>query len=105
MLTRACIAFADIRRCTVLLALSSGRLIERRLVRTGGHCPHAQNLAQGQHRPLSQTAVPACVHLRSWCKMAEYQPKAVKDVPAEAFIKAYAAHLKSTDKVRHLPCL
>jgi ribosomal protein S19E (S16A) len=37
--------------------------------------------------------------------MAEYQPKAVKDVPAEAFIKAYAAHLKSTDKVRHLPCL
>lgn len=34
--------------------------------------------------------------------MAAYrdvQAKAVKDVPAETFIKAYAAHLKSTDKV------
>jgi hypothetical protein len=30
----------------------------------------------------------------------EVQAKAVKDVPAEEFIKAYAAHLKSTDKVR-----
>lgn len=30
----------------------------------------------------------------------EVQAKAVKDVPAETFIKAYAAHLKSTDKVR-----
>lgn len=29
----------------------------------------------------------------------EVQAKAVKDVPAEEFIKAYAAHLKSTDKV------
>jgi hypothetical protein len=26
-------------------------------------------------------------------------PKAVKEVPAEEFIQAYAAHLKSTDKV------
>lgn len=32
--------------------------------------------------------------------MAEYKPQAVKDVPANDFIKAYAAHLKSTDKVR-----
>lgn len=32
-------------------------------------------------------------------KMAEYKPQAVKDVPANDFIKAYAAHLKSTDKV------
>ena len=32
--------------------------------------------------------------------MADYKPQAVKDVPAEEFIKAYAAHLKSTDKVR-----
>eukprot|EP00877_Chromochloris_zofingiensis_P006786 jgi/Chrzof1/2360/Cz11g12080.t1 len=32
--------------------------------------------------------------------MAEYTPKAVKDVPAEEFIKAYAAHLKSTDKLQ-----
>lgn len=32
--------------------------------------------------------------------MAEYKPQAVKDVPAHDFIKAYAAHLKSTDKVR-----
>jgi hypothetical protein len=31
--------------------------------------------------------------------MAEYKPQAVKDVPAQAFIHAYAAHLKSTDKV------
>ena len=30
----------------------------------------------------------------------DVQAKAVKDVPAEEFIKAYAAHLKSTDKVR-----
>ncbi|GBF98176.1 40S ribosomal protein S19 [Raphidocelis subcapitata] len=30
----------------------------------------------------------------------EVQAKAVKDVPAEAFIKAYAAHLKSTDKLQ-----
>jgi hypothetical protein len=29
----------------------------------------------------------------------EVQPQAVKEVPAEDFIKAYAAHLKSTDKV------
>jgi hypothetical protein len=33
-------------------------------------------------------------------KMAEYKPQAVKDVPANEFIAAYAAHLKSTDKVR-----
>jgi hypothetical protein len=32
--------------------------------------------------------------------MAEYKPQAVKDVPANEFIAAYAAHLKSTDKVR-----
>jgi small subunit ribosomal protein S19e len=32
--------------------------------------------------------------------LAEYKPQAVKDVPANEFIKAYAAHLKSTDKVR-----
>jgi hypothetical protein len=31
--------------------------------------------------------------------MAEYKPQAVKDVPANEFIHAYAAHLKSTDKV------
>ena len=30
----------------------------------------------------------------------DVQAQAVKDVPAETFIKAYAAHLKSTDKVR-----
>jgi hypothetical protein len=30
----------------------------------------------------------------------EVTPQAVKEVPAEDFIKAYAAHLKSTDKVR-----
>lgn len=35
-------------------------------------------------------------------KMAEYKPQAVKDVPANDFIKAYAAHLKSTDKVSNL---
>jgi ribosomal protein S19E (S16A) len=29
----------------------------------------------------------------------EERPKGVRDVPAEAFIKAYAAHLKSNDKV------
>jgi hypothetical protein len=34
--------------------------------------------------------------------MAEYKPQAVKDVPANDFIKAYAAHLKSTDKVSNL---
>ena len=27
------------------------------------------------------------------------RPQGVRDVPAEAFIKAYAAHLKSNDKV------
>jgi len=32
--------------------------------------------------------------------MAEYKPQAVKDVPANEFIKAYAAHLKSTDKLQ-----
>ncbi len=31
---------------------------------------------------------------------ASFQPKAVKDVPAEQFISAYAAHLKTNDKVR-----
>lgn len=31
--------------------------------------------------------------------MASYKPKSVKDVPAEDFIKAYAAHLKANDKV------
>lgn len=35
--------------------------------------------------------------------MAEYKPQAVKDVPAQAFIDAYAAHLKSTDKVLVVP--
>jgi ribosomal protein S19E (S16A) len=30
----------------------------------------------------------------------EFKPQAVKDVPVEAFIKAYAAHLKANDKVR-----
>lgn len=34
--------------------------------------------------------------------MAEYKPQAVKDVPANEFIQAYAAHLKSTDKVSNL---
>jgi len=29
-----------------------------------------------------------------------YQGKSVKDVPAEAFIKAFSAYLKSTGKVR-----
>lgn len=29
-----------------------------------------------------------------------YQGKAVKDVPAEEFIKAFSAYLKSTGKVR-----
>lgn len=37
-------------------------------------------------------------------KMAEvvttYQGKSVKDIPAEAFIKAFSAYLKSTGKVR-----
>ena len=28
------------------------------------------------------------------------QAKSVKDVPPEAFIEAYAAHLKTNDKVR-----
>jgi ribosomal protein S19E (S16A) len=36
--------------------------------------------------------------------MAEYKPQAVKDVPAGDFIAAYAAHLKSTDKVVFLAC-
>jgi ribosomal protein S19E (S16A) len=36
--------------------------------------------------------------------MAEYKPQAVKDVPAGDFIAAYAAHLKSTDKVVLLSC-
>lgn len=31
---------------------------------------------------------------------AVHGPKGVKDVPAEAFIKAFAAHLKKNDKVR-----
>jgi hypothetical protein len=30
---------------------------------------------------------------------AEFVPRNVKDVPAEDFIKTYAAHLKSNDKV------
>ena len=30
--------------------------------------------------------------------------KGVRDVPAEAFIKAYAAHLKSNDNVRFQFC-
>ena len=28
-----------------------------------------------------------------------FQPRAVKDVPPEQFIEAYAAHLKTNDKV------
>ncbi|KAG2436344.1 hypothetical protein HXX76_006653 [Chlamydomonas incerta] len=32
--------------------------------------------------------------------MASYKPKSVKDVPAEDFIKAYAAHLKANDKIQ-----
>ncbi|PNG99830.1 40S ribosomal protein S19-1 [Tetrabaena socialis] len=32
--------------------------------------------------------------------MATYKPKSVKDVPAEEFIKAYAAHLKANDKIQ-----
>lgn len=33
--------------------------------------------------------------------MAEqFQPKSVKDVPKDLFIKAYAEHLKANDKVR-----
>jgi ribosomal protein S19E (S16A) len=31
---------------------------------------------------------------------ADFKPMNVKDVPANEFIAAYAAHLKSTDKVR-----
>ena len=31
-----------------------------------------------------------------------YQGKSVKDVPADAFIKAFSAYLKSTGKVRLL---
>lgn len=31
---------------------------------------------------------------------AEYRPKSVKDVPAEKFIKAFAAYLKQTNKAR-----
>jgi len=34
--------------------------------------------------------------------MAEFKPSGVKDVSPDAFIKAYAAHLKSNDKI-HLP--
>lgn len=34
---------------------------------------------------------------------APFQPRAVKDVPAEQFIEAYAAHLKTNDKVRERP--
>lgn len=34
--------------------------------------------------------------------MATYTPKGVKEVPAEAFIKAYAAHLKAQNKVGRL---
>ena len=34
--------------------------------------------------------------------MAEFKPTCVKDVPAHDFITAYAAHLKSNDKL-HLP--
>ena len=36
---------------------------------------------------------------RQPAKMAEDRPKSVKDVPAEAFIKAFAAHLKQGNKV------
>lgn len=34
---------------------------------------------------------------------APFQPRAVKDVPAEQFIEAYAAHLKTNDKVSWRP--
>ncbi|GAX83836.1 hypothetical protein CEUSTIGMA_g11260.t1 [Chlamydomonas eustigma] len=34
--------------------------------------------------------------------MASFKPVSVKDCPPEDFIKAYAAHLKSNDKI-HLP--
>lgn len=41
--------------------------------------------------------------------MAEFKPTCVKDVPAHDFITAYAAHLKSNDKVSIFkalaPCL
>ncbi|KAG1670373.1 hypothetical protein FOA52_000133 [Chlamydomonas sp. UWO 241] len=33
---------------------------------------------------------------------ASFKPSGVKDVPSDAFIKAYSAHLKSNDKI-HLP--
>ena len=36
--------------------------------------------------------------------MASYTPRNVRDVPAEEFIRAYAAHLKSNDKVPGLAC-
>lgn len=32
--------------------------------------------------------------------MASFRPQGVKDVSAQEFIKVYAAHLKSNDKVR-----
>jgi len=42
--------------------------------------------------------------LAAYYKMAEvattYQGKSVKDVPADAFIKAFSSYLKSTGKVR-----
>jgi small subunit ribosomal protein S19e len=31
--------------------------------------------------------------------MASFTPRNVRDVPAEEFIRAYAAHLKANDKV------
>ena len=35
--------------------------------------------------------------------MAEqFQPKSVKDVPKDLFIKAYAEHLKANDKVQNM---
>ena len=33
----------------------------------------------------------------------EYAPKTVKDVDAHLFVKAYAAHLKKTDKIELPP--
>jgi hypothetical protein len=52
----------------------------------------SKHLAEGSSREPPSSAV----------KMAEFKPQAVKDVPANDFIKAYAAHLKSTDKVSNL---
>lgn len=62
-------------------------------------------------RPLSCSCCelrrPSCAQ-KGFASMAEetasYQPKAVKDIPPHHFIKAYAAHLKATDKVRPGPC-